>query len=171
MGRGTSYRDNCRDNCQNNSQNKFQRRHVFRNRLHIIYLLISHNTLVSKLLPNFQQECRTARVVVQWIHCTTVRVVHVQSLLVPRTIPGTKFSTRLHVQCTVNSLTTARAVYMPMSPVWYFDFSYMPMSPVWYFDFSFRFETDQIPQEVIWTRTIGTCTKIRRIKSWWGKTT
>jgi hypothetical protein len=31
----------------------------------------------------------------------TARVVHVQSLLV---IPGTKFSTRLHGQCVVNSL-------------------------------------------------------------------
>ena len=31
-------------------------------------------------------------------------VVHLQSLLVPPTIPGTKFSTRLYVQCVVNSL-------------------------------------------------------------------
>ena len=40
----------------------------------------------------------------------TPRVVHVQSLLVPLTIPGTKFITRLHVKCEVNSLTTARVV-------------------------------------------------------------
>ena len=35
---------------------------------------------------------------------TTVRVVHVQSLLVPLTISGTKFCIRLHVQCVMNSL-------------------------------------------------------------------
>ena len=35
---------------------------------------------------------------------TTPRVVHVESLLVPLTIPGTKISTKLYVECVVNSL-------------------------------------------------------------------
>jgi hypothetical protein len=35
---------------------------------------------------------------------TTTRAVHLQSLLVPLTIHGTKFSTRLTVKCVVNSL-------------------------------------------------------------------
>jgi len=39
-----------------------------------------------------------------------------ESLLVPLTIPGTKFNVRLHMQCVVNSLHNCTCKF---SPVWY----------------------------------------------------
>ncbi len=65
----------------------------------------------SFVLCRFLTDDRTGLHVQMFSECTPqLHVVHVQSLLVPLTIPGTKFSTRLHVECEVNSLTTARAV-------------------------------------------------------------
>ena len=64
----------------------------------------------------WNQGCHTVRVVVEWIHYTTVRSVYVESLLVPLTIPGTKFkfSTSLHVQCAVNSPHNSTYTYSPV---------------------------------------------------------
>ena len=69
----------------------------------------------SFVLCRFLTDDRTGLHVQMFSECTPqLHVVHVQSLLVPLTIPGTKFSTRLHVQCAVNSLhnctCSARAV-------------------------------------------------------------
>jgi hypothetical protein len=41
----------------------------------------------------------------------------VQSLLVPLTIPDTKFITRLDIPCEVNSLQTTRVVFFVVYPL------------------------------------------------------